>query len=319
MVQVVAVGSRPLGKSQLIEPRLAGVAAFPQDLRAEHGFDNRGDHLSLSPLLMESFLALGQSITQSPDFTKANVGIWKSFFAAPPEDVDRNGEVTRRLQKFLTRAFRRPVEAELVDRYAEFVVRQLDSGIEFTDAMKSVAAAAISSPKFLYLFETANVGETTEPVDDFELASRLSFFLWGSLPDQTLLELAAAGDLKKPAVLEAQLDRMLRDRKLKRFCDSFPSQWLQLERIISSVPSPEQFPEFYFSKYCASMHMMLEPLLIFETVLIENQPITQLIDSDFTYRSGLLEAAYGKLASKLSDGARMVEVALAFWISIVCR
>ncbi len=132
----------------------------------------------------------------------------------------------------------------------------------------------------------------------------MSFFLWGSLPDQTLLELAAAGDLKKPAVLEAQLDRMLRDRKLKRFCDSFPSQWLQLERIISSVPNPEQFPEFYFSKYRDSMHMMLEPLLIFETVLIENQPITQLIDSDFTYRSGLLEEAYGELASKLSDGRK---------------
>ena len=68
MADVVTVGSRPLGKSQMIERRLAGVAAFPQDLRAEHGYDNRADHLSLSPLLMESFLKLGQSITQSPDF-----------------------------------------------------------------------------------------------------------------------------------------------------------------------------------------------------------------------------------------------------------
>ena len=66
----VAVGNRPLGKSQLIEPRLSGVAPFPQDLRAEHGFDTQADHLSLSPLLMESFLSLGQSIVQSRDFTK---------------------------------------------------------------------------------------------------------------------------------------------------------------------------------------------------------------------------------------------------------
>ena len=66
----VAVGNRPLGKSQLIEPRLAGVAPFPQDLRAEHGFDTQADHLSLSPLLMESFLSLGQSIVQSRDFTE---------------------------------------------------------------------------------------------------------------------------------------------------------------------------------------------------------------------------------------------------------
>ena len=80
MPDVVTVGSRPLGKSQLIEPRLAGVTPFPQDLRAEHGYDNRGDHLSLSPLLMQKFLELGQSITRSPDFTPQNVGIWNDFF-----------------------------------------------------------------------------------------------------------------------------------------------------------------------------------------------------------------------------------------------
>ena len=301
MADVVTVGSRPLGKSQLIEPRLAGVAAFPQDLRAEHGFDNRGDHLSLSPLLMEAFLTLGQSITQSPDFGPKYVGIWKSFFELPTADADVKTEVRRRLAAFLTRAFRRPVEPALVDRYARFVHQQLDSGIAFAEAMKSVAAAAISSPKFLYLYDKSGVSETAESVDDVELASRLSFFLWGSIPDQELLELAAAGDLSKPETIDAQLDRMLKDHKLKRFCDSFPAQWLQLERIISSVPNREKYPNFYFSKYRDSMHMMMEPLLLFETVLIENQPITQLIDSDFTYRSNLLEDAYGELASESRD------------------
>ena len=80
MPATVVVGSRPLGKSQMIEPRLGGVAAFPQDLRAENGFDNRGDHLSLSPLLMESFLKLSQSIMESPDFNARRVGIWNEFF-----------------------------------------------------------------------------------------------------------------------------------------------------------------------------------------------------------------------------------------------
>ena len=92
---------------------------------------------------------------------------------------------------------------------------------------------------------------------------------------------------------------MLRDHKLKRFCDSFPSQWLQLERIISSLPNPEKFPDFYFAKYRDSMHMMLEPLLVFETVLIENQPITQLIDSDFTYRSGCW-----RMPTRIGDGPK---------------
>ncbi len=299
MADVVTVGSRPLGKSQMIERRLAGVAAFPQDLRAEQGFDNRGDHLSLSPLLMESFLKLGQSISQSPDFTPRNVGVWVGFFAAPAEIEDQEAEVRRRLEPFLTRAFRRPSEADLLDRYVGFVVRQLDSGVAFAEAMKSVAAATIASPRFLYLYDRSGVDETAETIDDFELASRLSFFLWCGLPDSTLLDLASAGDLKKPGILDAQIDRMLKDRKLKRFCDSFPAQWLQLERIISSVPNRERFPGFYFSKYRGSMHMMMEPLLLFETVLIENRPITQFIDSDFTYRSGILEDAYGDLASEL--------------------
>jgi hypothetical protein len=297
MADVVTVGSRPLGKSQMIERRLAGVAAFPQDLRAEHGFDNRGDHLSLSPLLMEEFLKLGQSVTRSPDFDPRNVGLWKTFFETPASEADQKAEARRRIEPFLTTAFRRSVEPALFERYASFVDRQLDSGAAFTEVMKSVAAATISSPKFLYLYDMSGSGETAESIDDFELASRLSFFLWGSIPDQELLELAAAGTLSTPEVLDAQFSRMLKDRKLKRFCDSFPAQWLQLERIISSVPNREKYPNFYFSKYRDSMHMMMEPLLLFETVLIENLPITQLIDPDFTYRSALLEDAYGPLAT----------------------
>lgn len=308
MPDEVFVGSRPLGKSQMIEPRLAGVAAFPQDLRAEHGYDNQADHLSLSPLLMESFLKLGQSITESPDFVPANVGIWDMFFAAPAPDSDLELIVRERLKSFLTRAFRRSVDQSQLDRYSQYVLRNLEDGVAFPVAMKAVAAATISSPRFLYLYDLSSESPSVTPVDDYELASRLSFFLWGSIPDQTLLELAAEGRLREKDVLSEQFERMIRDRKLKRFCDSFPSQWLQLERIISSVPSPEEFPNFYFLKYRDSMHMMLEPLLLFETVLIENQPITQLIDSDFTYRSDLLEDAYGELAIQDNRNGRGVQV-----------
>lgn len=297
MPDVVSVGSRPLGKSQMIEKRLAGVAAFPQDLRAEHGFDNRADHLSLSPLLMESFLKLGHSITQSPDFGPRSVGVWKQFFAPPAADTDIAATIRRRLKPFLTRAFRRPVTTAQLERYATFVERKIAAGLDFTAAMKLVSAAVVASPNFLYLYDTAPSREVEHRNTDFDFASRLSFFLWGSIPDEELLRLAADGSLRSPDVLDAQVDRMLQDRKLKRFCDSFPSQWLQLERIISSVPDRTHFPEFYFSKYRDSMHMMLEPLLLFETVLIENLPITQLIDADFSYRSQHLEDAYGGLAT----------------------
>ena len=281
----VRVGSRPLGKSQLIEPRLAGVAPFPQDLRAEHGFDNRGDHLSLSPLLMESFLKLSRSIVNSPDFNAKRCGIWKSFFVEPKKAP--RAAVKVRLRGFLGRAFRRPVDDSTLKRYTAYVHTRLDAGRRFTAAMRDVAAGVICSPRFLYLRERGDKGG-----DDYDLASRLSFFLWGSIPDKPLLDLAEAGKLRQPEILGRQVARLLKDRKLKRFCDSFPSQWLQLDRIISVIPERADNQDFFFGPYRASMHMMLEPLLLFETVLIEDHPITQFLDSNFSYRSDLLEEWY---------------------------
>ncbi len=289
----VKVGSRPLGKSQLIERRLANVGPFPQDLRAENGFDNRADHLSISPLLLESFLKVARSIVESPDFNERNCGIWREFFAAPDEAADRNAEVRKRLRRFLTRAFRRPVSGALVDRYAEHAIGRIRNGASFTDGMKAAAAAALASPRFFYLYDRG--GEPAKSPardDDLDLASRLSFFLWGSIPDERLIDLAARRELRKPDVLAGEVDRLLNDRRLQRFCDSFPSQWLQLERIITSAPDAKKNPNFYFAKYRASMHMMLEPLLLFEAILVENRPILELIDSNFSYRSDLLQSWY---------------------------
>lgn len=292
MPDSLKAGSRPLGKSQLIDKRLGGVAPFPQDLRAEHGFDNRADHLSLSPLLLESFLQLSQSIVESYDFNEENCGIWNDFFVGPSWVETTEHGIKERLRSFLTRAFRKPVEEFTLERYANYAFTQIESGVSFTGAMKQVASAAISSPRFLYLYDRSTSDNTSEVVDDFELASRLSFFLWGSIPDAELLDLAEAGQLTDREVLNQQVDRMLADKKVKRFCDSFPSQWLQLERIISSVPDQDKFPDFYFAKYRVSMHMMMEPLLLFETVLIEDRSILDLIDSDFSYRSNLLDSWY---------------------------
>jgi hypothetical protein len=292
MPDQVKVGSRPLGKSQLIEKRLAGVAAFPQDLRAEHGFDNRGDHLSLSPLLLESFLTLSRSIVESPDFHEKSVGTWPGSFAPPASSADSEAELRQRIEHLLTRAFRRPPGEETVSRYTAHALARMETGDSFLEAMKAVASAAIASPRFLYLYDRTGDETGRSPIDDYELASRLSFFLWGSLPDDELLDLARSGKLSDPETLTTQVSRILKDDKLQRFCDSVPSQWLQLDRIITSVPDPEQHPEFYFAKYRASMHMMLEPLLLFETVLVENRSLLELVDPEFSYRSNLLTAWY---------------------------
>jgi hypothetical protein len=138
MPESVTISSRPLGKSGLIEPRLAGVGPFPKDPRAEHGFDNRGDHLSLSPFLMEAFFKLSRRIVQSPNFDGRTVGIWNSFFVLP-EGTQPKSVVRNRLRGFMKRAFRRPVPEEVLNRYTQHVHRQLDAGTNFTTAMKEAA------------------------------------------------------------------------------------------------------------------------------------------------------------------------------------
>lgn len=289
MPDTVKVGSRPLGKSQLVQPRLLGVGPFPQDLRAEHGFDNRGDHLSLSPLLMEEFLKLSQSIVYSRDFGPKTTGAWGWLFQPPGTEAAIEDGVRSRLHLFLTRAFRRSIDDETLDRYAKYVLGRIEAGDSFTDAIKQAVSAVLASPRFLYLYELG-VTDQSQPLDDFELASRLSFFLWGSIPDQALLDLASAGLLSEPEELDKQIDRMLNDPKMKRFCDAFPAQWLQLERIISSRPIGKAAKGFAINtRYRASMHMMAEPLLLFEAVLIENRSIIELIDPPFSYRSALLK------------------------------
>ena len=200
-----------------------------------------------------------------------------------------------RLRKFMTRAFRRPVPEALLNRYTQHVHRQIDSGMGFTEAMKEAASAVLSSPRFLYLYNRPMAAGKTETLDNYDLASRLSFFLWGSIPDDTLLELAGSGELAKSAVRAAQVNRMLASPKLKRFCDSFPSQWLQLDRIVSAVPDEIKYKDFFYAapNYRTTMDMMMEPLLLFETVLIENRSILDFIDSSYTYRSGRLRKWYG--------------------------
>jgi len=288
MPDTVKVGSRPLGKSQLVQPRLAGVAPYPQDLRAEHGFDNQADHLSLSPLLMESFLKLSRSIVESRDFGPRTCGAWKWLFEPPADQADIPREIRERWGILLTRAFRRTVSDRTLDRYTNHVMARVDAGDSFVEAMKLAVSAVLASPRFLYLYDRGSKAES-EPLDDFELASRLSFFLWGSIPDQELLDLAQTGQLSDRSVLGQQVDRMLNDPKLKRFSDAFPAQWLQLERLISSQPRGKYAQHFYAGKYRVSMHMMMEPLLLFEAVLIEDRSIVELIDPPFSYRSALLE------------------------------
>jgi hypothetical protein len=269
-------------------PGLQDVNSFPKDLRASHGFDNQANQLTLSPLLLDAFLKLSVSILESPDFNENTVGIWNRFFKEPDSAADLRAEIRNRLTPFLRRAFRHSVDDETIDRYTDYAIAQTERGLPFTDAMKKAASAILSSPKFLYQFRS---GDATE--EAFELASRLSYFLWGSQPDEELLQLAESGDLSKPDILNATIARMLADAKIERFLDTFPGQWMQLENVLAATPDPKMARFFDIDKSSpASIQMVLEPLLLFDAIFLEDRPIIEFIKPTFAYQSDFLRTWY---------------------------
>ena len=156
--------------------------------------------------------------------------------------------------------------------------------------MKKVASAALSSPMFLYRYGLAN-----EKADLFTLASNLSFFFWASSPDLELLGLAKSGELSNPEVLNKTINRMMADAKIERFLDTFPSQWMQLENVLAATPDPKEHRLFSLDKKSnnpASLQMLMEPLLLFDAVFIEDRPIIELIAPAFGYQSSFLEDWY---------------------------
>jgi len=269
-------------------PGFKGVNAFPKDLRASHGFDNQANQLTLSPLLLDAFLKLSVSILDSPDFNEKNVGIWSEFFQAPAPGTDLQQEISRRLRPFLQKAFRSNVDRETIGRYTAYALSKQDQGLSFSDSLKKAASAALSSPMFLYRSVSPDPAQK-----QFELASRLSFFLWGSSPDLELLQLAERGDLARPDVMNRTVERMFADPKIERFLDTFPAQWMQLENVLAATPDPQNHRLFSLDRNSpASLQMVIEPLLLFDAVFVENRPIVELITPDFAYQSDFLKTWY---------------------------
>ncbi|MFO0976599.1 MAG: DUF1588 domain-containing protein [Planctomycetaceae bacterium] len=269
-------------------PGLSGVQPFPRDLPAEHGFDNQADKLTLSPLLLEAFLRLSVSIVESPDFNAQSVGIWNQLFAAP-DDVTKYREVIeQRLSRFLRRAFRSPVDEATVRRYADHAEKTIAGSGSFESGMKQTASAILCSPRFLFLLTSGSDDDKL-----FERATQLSFFLWNSIPDDALLDLAESKALQSPDVLERAADRMMADPKIERFLDAFPAQWLRLENLFAATPDAAKSPYFLLDEdHPASRQMVLEPLVLFDSLFAENRPVRELIDAPFAYRSDFLQTWY---------------------------
>ena len=294
----VLLGNRTIGKNQIEKKILTGVSPFAIDLQAEHGFNNRGEELSVSPILLESFLKLGTSIVYSPEFDDY-CELTPSFFQSPVgKSIDQQVEIAEnRLRDFLEVAFRSHVEQSTLQRYVNFFAFELKRTEDFSQSMKNVASGVLASPRFLYLMEQVPRTEKEQTkATPYELATRLSFFLWSSIPDEELLSLAKSGELTKPVVLEAQIRRMLEDPRSQALSENFARQWLRLDQLITAVPDFERFEIYYSRLGCEQwkfgMQMMVEPLLLFESIMVEDRSIMLLVDSNYSYRSDELQAWY---------------------------
>ena len=294
----ITVGNRTLGKNQIEQHILTGVDPFAIDLQAEHGFNNQGELLSTSTILLESLLKLGRSIVNSPEFDGYS-GLTNTFFKKDDQPVEK------RLKPFLEKAFRQPVSSSVLARYSAYFRSEFKRMGSYSQAMKNVVSAVLASPKFIYLSEEKNeVGEKA-PLAAHELAQRLALFIWSSIPDDKLMEVARTGKLLEPAELEKQVLRMLSDRKSRALAENFARQWLRLDQLITAVPDFDRFNKYYSRKGCEQwkfgLQTMIEPLLLFESILIEDRSIMLLVDSNYAYRSDELQSWYANPAKPFGN------------------
>lgn len=190
------------------------------------------------------------------------------------------------VSRFASAAFRRPATPTEVDRLMMLFKQAQDQGESFESALQITLSAALISPKFFYLVEPETDSQD-RPLTEFELASRLSYFLWSSMPDETLLNAASSGTLRDN--LQSHLTRMLSDPKSQAFVDNFVGQWLQLRNLPSVAPDPDAYPDFDSELVQA---MESETQKYFAHVLRENRSVLELLDSDYTFLNDRLARHY---------------------------
>jgi len=295
---------------------------FPPD-DTGYGFDTIGDVLSLSPLMTEKYFDAAQEIVKEvvPTNGKHDSKYKRIFFDGPPpeDDKERQAYARKILQHFSTKAFRRPVQDETLDRLVG-IQKHISSLPDrtFEHGVAQAFAAILISPQFLFRAEIQpepnNPGKVVN-VDEYALASRLSYFLWSSLPDDELSKLASEGKLREN--LAAQIDRMLADPKSERFVRRFVGQWLQAQDVESLSIDPRRAlglrdlgdSQRIFSR-TVRRAMREETELLFEYVLRENRPAGELLTADYTFLNEPLAKFYGLEGIKDLDRNKMKKVDL---------
>ncbi len=295
-------------------------------------FDESGT--ALRPLLLVDWVEWEGPLLSDAD-RKKREGFLPEKINEPAGDMAQARET---LQRFASRAWRRPATEAEVNRYLKVIEKEMAAGEKFRAAYMAALTGILASNNFYYLAEGSPTVRR-DRVSDWELASRLSYFLWGSLPDAALLQTAQDGTLHTPEVLRAQLARMMADPKIARFTEAFPRQWLQLHKVGMFAPDEKLYPDY--DKWLEKS-MVLETTGFFNEVFARNLSIREFLSSDWTmanprlalhyklpplpeailqrvglrpegHRGGLLTQA--AILSLTSDGTRHRPVHRGVWVS----
>src|SRR5208283_5275827 len=312
-VRKVAYTSKPDGTVNLygaIIPPPEHPCAFvsrtlPQDTN-DGGFDTIGENLSIPPFLIEKYLRCTKVLLDEMftlNVTRGSSYQWPLYQdlmklqrGPHPKGMSQRQALTVFLKEFATRAFRRPVTADEVEKYARLFDMAQEKGEDFESSIRLPLQAILVSPRFVVLWgDSGGQGKDAaqvRPLDDYELATRLSYFLWSSLPDRELFLAAQQGRLQDPLVLEQQVRRMLRDRRITDgLLEGFLCQWLQLDRLDRNTPDAGKYAS-YFQNNLSEL-MKQELLLFTDAVLVEDRSILEFIDANWGFVCYPLAQHYG--------------------------
>ncbi|HMX26812.1 MAG TPA: DUF1592 domain-containing protein, partial [Blastocatellia bacterium] len=226
---------------------------------------------------------------------------YKNIFVDSEQKSNQPAYARQILRNFARRAYRRPITTAEEEALVAVYRRSAAAGRSFEESVKDALLVALTSPQFLFLIESSATPEP-EPLDSYELASKLSYFLWNSPPDARTLQLAAAGTLRKQ--LDAETERMIADPKFSRFINEFASQWLSLDKFDVLEPDRTRFPKLTRD---ARAHLRREPVEFLRHLIRENLPASNLVQSDFIVADETV-AGYYDLGDKTESGLRFAPI-----------
>ena len=272
---------------------------FPAD-DSGYGFDNIGDVLSVSPLLLEKYLSAAEEIAAQavavpprgkPLSPTRLTDFQKQYFKYPIPADNRRRIAEDFAREFMRRAYRREVSSEEIKNVLVLARQAVDAGGSFEEGVRLAVQAVLISPRFLFRWELDGAPDNPRAVrslNEYELASRLSFFLWSSQPDDQLLRYANRGQLRKN--LGKELERMLKDAKAQSFVENFAGQWLELRNLDVYQPDKKLFPTF---TPALRSDMRRETELLFSHIMGGNRSVLELLSADYSFVNARLAAHYG--------------------------